>query len=83
MLTKKDRKIRNQEAMIENRNVLIADMERQANTLYEENKDLKCGSQELRLLLHHIIKELYSNIKTDEQKIRKLKELVDDYQSTN
>lgn len=83
MLTKKDRKIKNLEAMIENRNVLIANMERQANTLYEENKDLRCESQELRLLFHHIIKELYSNIKTDEQKIRKIKELVSDYQSIN
>ena len=34
-------------------------------------------------LINGIIKELYSNVKTDKQKVDKLKELVSDYQSLN
>ncbi len=34
-------------------------------------------------LINSIIKELYSSIKTDKQKVDKIKELVDDYQSLN
>lgn len=33
--------------------------------------------------INYITRELYSNIKTDKQKVDKLKELVSDYQSLN
>ncbi len=34
-------------------------------------------------LINNMIKELYSNVKTDKQKIDKLKELVSDWKSLN
>lgn len=34
-------------------------------------------------LINEFVKELYSNLKTDKQKIDKLKELVNDYQSNH
>ena len=48
------RKSENYEAMIENRNVLIADMEKQENALYEENKDLRYEIDELKDILKEI-----------------------------
>lgn len=36
------------ERKVEERNILIADMERQANALYEENKDLRFENEELK-----------------------------------
>ena len=40
-------------------------------------------SIENRYTTNDDIKELYSNVKTDTQKVTKLKELISDYQSTN
>ena len=34
-------------------------------------------------LINEIVRELYSSVKTDKQKVDKLKELVSDYQSLN
>lgn len=84
MLTRKDRKIKNQEAMIENRNVLIADMQKQAKALYEENKDLRFENEEQREFINRITRLVNSNKYNNEKAVlNKLKELVSDYQSTN
>lgn len=83
MLTKKDRKIKNQEVMIHNRDILIGDMEEQTKVLYEEKKNLAIQNENKTNLINDIIKELYSNLKNDEQKVSKIKELVRDYQSIN
>ncbi len=45
-------------------------------------KILKVNTKQSNLI-NDITKELYSNIKTDKQKVDKLKELVSDYQSLN
>lgn len=88
MFTKKDRKIANQKAMIENRNKLINNqtikieqLEQENVAVHDENKDLRFENEEQSDLINSIIKELYLSIKTNEQKIDKLKELVSDYQS--
>ncbi|WP_405317547.1 hypothetical protein [Faecalibacillus faecis] len=51
MFTKKDRKIKNQEAMIHNRDILIGDMEKQAKALYKENKELRFELEENNVLI--------------------------------
>lgn len=44
--------------------------------LYEENKYLRVKIEDKKDLTNSIIRELYSNLKTDKQKIEKLKELI-------
>lgn len=84
MLTKKDRKIKNQEAMIHNRDILIGDMEKQAKALYEENKDLRFELEESNELIKRIEKIVSSNKYNNEKAVlSKIKELVSDYQSLN
>lgn len=84
MLTKKDRKIKNQEAMIHNRDILIGDMEKQAKALYEENKDLRFELEENNVLINRIEKLVSSNKYNNEKAVlNKIKELVSDYQSLN
>lgn len=83
-MTRKDRKIANQKAMINNRDRLIGDMEEQAKALHEENKDLRFENEELRELLTEIADRIIK-CPLDSEKIvlNKIKELVRDYQSTN
>ena len=84
MLTKKDRKIKNQEAMIYNRDILIGDMEKQAKALYEENKELRFEFEENNELIKRIEKLVSSNKYNNEKAVlNKIKELVSDYQSLN
>ena len=51
----------------------------QRDTIDKQDKAIARQSN----LFNSVIKELYSNVKTDKQKIDKLKELVSDYQSLN
>lgn len=91
MFTRKDRKIRNQKAMIENRDILINDLkskeaiQKQENlALYEENKDLRFENEEQREFISRIDRLVNSNKYNNEKAIlSKLKELVSDYQSLN
>ena len=91
MFTRKDRKIRNQKAMIENRDILIKDLkskealQKQENlALYEENKDLRFENEEQREFISRIDRLVNSNKYNNEKAIlNKLKELVSDYQSLN
>lgn len=80
--TRKDRKIANQRAMIENRDKLIMDMQEQANALYEENKDLRYENEELTEFRNKIIKTI-NNSGTIVDKYDKINELISDYQSQN
>lgn len=82
MFTKKDRKIANQKAKIQNRDILIGNMEEQAIMLHEENKDLRFENEELRDLLTEIADRTFT-CPLDSEKIvlDKIKELVRDYQS--
>lgn len=84
MLFKKDRKIKNQEAMIKNRDILIGDMEKQAEVLNEENKELRFELEEKDILINKLEKLVGSNKYSNEKVfIEKIKELVHDYQSLN
>ncbi len=49
--------------------------------LYKENKNLRTENEEIKLIFNEMIREIYSNLKTEEQKITKLKELITDYQA--
>ena len=91
MLTRKDRKIRNQKTMIENRDTLIADLEKEIKlqkqeniALYEENKDLRFENEEQKELINRIQRLVNSNKYNNEKAyLSKVKELVSDYQSLN
>lgn len=91
MFTRKDRKIRNQKTMIENRDTLIADLERKIElqkreniALYEENKDLRFENEEQKELINRIQRLVNSNKYNNEKAyLSKVKELVSDYQSLN
>lgn len=72
------------EDKMENRNILIKDMEEQAKALYEENKDLRFENEEQLDLIKRIDESVNSNKYNNEKAIlSKLKELVSDYQSLN
>ena len=84
MFTKKDRKIKNQAVMISNRDILIRDMERQAQSLYEENKEIRFELEESEELIKRIERLISSNKYNNEKAVLdKIKELVSDYQSLN
>ena len=84
MFTKKDRKIKNQAVMIRNRDILIGDMERQAQALYEENKEIRFELEESKELIKRIEGLISSNKYNNEKAVLdKIKELVSDYQSIN
>ena len=84
MFVKRDRKIKNQEAMIHNRDILIGDMEKQAKALYEENKELRFELEENNVLINRLEKLVSSNKYNNEKAVlNKIKELVSDYQSLN
>ena len=84
MLFKKDRKIKNQEAMIKNRDILIGDMEKQAEVLNEENKELRFELEKKDILINKLEKVVDSNKYSNEKVFtEKIKELVHDYQSLN
>mgnify|MGYP004486204485 FL=1 len=91
MLTRHDRKIKNQEAKIENRNILIADLQKKNEELsneniavYEENKDLRFENEEQRELIDRIKRIATSNAYNNEKAILgKIKELISDSESQN
>lgn len=91
MFTKKDRKIKNLETKVLNRDILIEDLkskeaiQKQENlALYEENKDLRFENEEQREFISRIDRLVNSNKYNNEKAIlSKLKELVSDYQSLN
>ncbi|MCI8617546.1 MAG: hypothetical protein HFJ60_04805 [Clostridia bacterium] len=80
----------NYEAKINNREDIVEDLLNKNSELTQENlvvhgenKYLRFENEEQKDLINNIIKELYSNVKTDEQKISKLKELISDRKSEN
>ena len=91
MFTRKDRKIKNLETKVLNRDILIEDLkskeaiQKQENlALYEENKDLRFENEEQREFISRIDRLVNSNKYNNEKAIlSKLKELVSDYQSLN
>lgn len=87
----KMKKTENYEAMIENRNILIANLKRKNEeltkenlALYEENKDLRFENDEQTELINKIEKLVSSNKYNNEKVFTgKIKELVSDWQSIN
>ena len=97
MFTRKDRKIKNLETKVLNRDILIEDLksketlQKQENlALHEENKDLRFENEEQREFISRIERLVNSNKYNNANKynnekaiLSKLKELVSDYQSLN
>lgn len=87
----KAKKKENYEAMIENRNVLIADLQKKNEELsneniaiYEENKELRFENEEQGELIDRIARVATANAYNNEKAILgKIKELISDYQSQN
>lgn len=82
MFTKKDRKIRNQKAMIGNRDILIKDMEEQAEVQNAELRDLRNENSELFDFRTRVI-DIMTRKGTIVDKYDKIKELVDNLQTEN
>lgn len=82
MFTRKDRKIRNQKAMIENRDILIKDMEEQAEVQNAELRDLRYENSELFDFRTRVI-DIMTRKGTIVDKYDKIKELVDNLQTEN
>lgn len=82
MFTRKDRKIRNQKAMIENRDILIKDMEEQAEVQNAELRDLRNENSELFDFRTRVI-DIMTRKGTIVDKYDKIKELVDNLQTDN
>lgn len=82
MFTKKDRKIRNQKAMIENRDILIKDMGEQAEVQNAELRDLRYENSELFDFRTRVI-DIMTEKGTIVSKHDKIKELVDNLQTEN
>lgn len=87
----KAKKKENYEAMIENRNVLIADLQKKNEELsneniaiYEENKELRFENEEQGELIDRIARVATANAYNNEKVIlSKIKELISDHQSQN
>lgn len=80
LLKSSRRALRNAETKIESRNTIIADMEKQAEELYEENKDLRHENEEQLDLIRKINKLLSCNKYNNERSIlNKIKELISDF----
>lgn len=72
------------ETKIEQRNILIKDMEDQAEALHEENKDLRFENDEQSYLIERIERLVNSNKYNNEKAVlNKIKELISDYHSQN
>ena len=86
MMTKKDRIIANQNAMIDNRDKKIYELKLKNEYLEKENlnvRQLREEKGEMETILNNILKLTTINTYNNEKAIlRKVKELVSDYQST-
>ncbi len=83
--------LKDAERKVEDRNILIADLQKQNEELsneniavYEENKDLRFENEEHSELIDRIKRIATSNAYNNEKAILgKIKELISDYQSQN
>lgn len=77
-MTKKDRKIANQEAMIKNRNDLIKDLKARNDMLNMTSKDLRFNNEEMQEALKQILNLATSNTyNNDRMVLNKIKELAE------
>ena len=82
MFTRKDRKIKNLETKVLNRDILIKDMEEQAEVQNAELRDLRCENSELFDFRTRVI-DIMTRKGTIVSKYDKIKELVDNLQTDN
>lgn len=83
--------LKDAERKVENRNILIADLQKKNEELsneniavYEENKELRFENDEQKELIDRITKIATANSYNNEKAIlSKIKELISDYQSQN
>lgn len=83
--------LKDAERKVEDRNILIADLQKKNEELsneniavYEENKDLRFENEEQKELIDRIKRIATSNAYNNEKAILgKIKELISDYQSQN
>lgn len=83
--------LKDAERKVENRNILIADLQKKNKELsneniavYEENKDLRFENEEQRELIDRIKRIATSNAYNNEKAILgKIKELISDFDSQN
>lgn len=83
-------KIKEKQSLLEARTKALKRAEREIKELKQirlqevrnNTKILKQNNKKTELI-NKIIKELYSNVKTNEQKVRKIKELISDHESQN
>lgn len=83
--------LKDAERKVENRNILIADLQKKNEELsneniavYEENKELRFENEEQKELIDRIVRVATSNAYNNEKAILlKIKELISDYQSQN
>lgn len=72
------------ESKIENRNMLIVNLQNKNAELTEENKDLRFKNEEQKELIDRITRVATANAYNNEKVIlSKIKELVNDHQSIN
>jgi len=84
MLTKKDRKIANQEAMIDNRNKLIKDLQEQKNYYKEMSWQQRQENDFLRKIILKVEELTTQNTYNNEQIIlRKIKEVIQSANGNN
>lgn len=82
-MTKKDRKIANQKAMIENRDKFIKDLKSERDMQKSSNRDLRNENEELRLVISKVATLAFTHlVGREKETLGKIKELVRDYQST-
>lgn len=83
-MTKKDRKIANQKAMIENRDKLIKDFQWKLKITKQSNEDLRNDNEKLICLLTEVAdRAICCPLDSEKIVLAKIKELVHDYQSKN
>lgn len=84
LINSRTRALKLAERKIEDRDILIRDMEKQAQSLYEENKEIRFELEESEELIKRIEGLISSNKYNNEKAVLdKIKELVSDYQSLN
>lgn len=83
-MTKKDRKIANQKAMIKNRDKFIEDLKNERDMQKSSNRDLRNENEELKLVISKILTLVFTYlVGREKETLGKIKELVRDYQSEN
>ena len=80
MFTRKDRKIRNQKAMIENRDILIKDLEDQIEVKNAQLRDLRYENSELSDFKNKI-KNIMNEKGTIVDKYDKINEVIISYET--